>query len=269
MDPTPPRLLKDFSVGGHHSHFGQVTYPPGGTHGPLRQKAFQVVGILEGSMRVEVDAESYEVREHEACLLLPGQRIFLQFDLHTPTEHTWGSIGVEGMPEDLPGLLEPWHGTMSLHLYNLVAWALELGHDPVPGLSLQLHSLGICLMREMYRIQQLQKGGVQDERISKALQFMHAHCEEEIGVEDVARHAALSRQHLNRLFREKNGESLSRHLWRIRTEKARRLILETGLSLTEISDRCGFQNPFHLSRKIREQYGKSPRDLRRTLWGDV
>jgi len=269
MDPTPPRLLKTFSVGGFHSHFGQVTYPPGGTYGPLRQNAFQVVGILEGRMRVNVDGEVFAVQEHEACLLLPGQRVYIQFHEHTPTEHNWGSLGPEGMPEDLPPRMEAWHGAVSLQLYNLVAWALEVGHDPRPGMDLQLHSLGVSLMREVYRLQQLQKGGVQDERIAKALQFMHAHCEEEIGVEDVARHAALSRQHLNRLFREKSGESLSRHLWRIRTEKARRLILETGLSLTEISDRCGFQNPFHLSRKIRERYGKSPRDLRQALWGEV
>lgn len=269
MASTTRSLLKSFHLGGNAAHFGQVTYPRGGTYGPLRQTCFQVVGILEGRMTAELDKELVQVNEHEAVLLMPGQRVYLRFSEHTPTEHNWGSIGEEALPEEVVQILGPWNGTLSTRMFTLISWAIELGHRPYPGIEHQLDALAVSLMWELARVQQLQKGGHQDERIAKALQYMMAHCAEEIGVEDVARHTSLSLQHLSRLFREQSGESLSRHLWRIRTEKARRLILETGLSLNEIAEDCGFQNPFHLSRKVRERYGKSPRDLRRAFWGDV
>ena len=40
-----------------------------------------------------------------------------------------------------------------------------------------------------------------------------------------------------------------------------------NVRVSEIADRCGFKNPFHFSRLLRQMQGASPRKLRQRAWG--
>jgi transcriptional regulator GlxA family with amidase domain len=67
-------------------------------------------------------------------------------------------------------------------------------------------------------------------------------------------------------FRAKMGTTPARYLWRFRTERGAAMLGETGLTIAEIADRCGFKSPFHFSRIIKQHFGQSPKSLRRQAW---
>ena len=79
---------------------------------------------------------------------------------------------------------------------------------------------------------------------------------------DLARAAGISKQHLLRLCRRHALPSPLEQLYGQRLDRATDLLASTGLSIKEISEQCGFQNPFHFSRKFRQQQEVSPKEYR-------
>ncbi len=84
--------------------------------------------------------------------------------------------------------------------------------------------------------------------------------------EDLARRVGISASRLRALCRDAESESPSALIWRHKVEHAIQLIRSTGLTLGEIADDCGYANPFHLSRSVRQHTGYSPRRLRQGEW---
>lgn len=256
------------SASGEGCLFGRVMYPPRGHFGPVDQGFYQIVGILQGRMTVIADGQRHEVEAHHCCLLIPGQRIQIIFAEHEPTEHNFGCLNTELLPEMLGQDFSPHHVVApdSLQFNTLIELAIEAGVFNFPGRDAQLRSLALSLFHEFHRLLMQPTGDPGHEAISRTLAFLHAHYPEPIDAEAISRAAGLSRQHLTKLLRAKTGKSVIEHLWDLRTEKARTLLVDTGLQLGEIAERTGFQNPFHLSRKLKERYGAAPRELRSRAW---
>ena len=51
---------------------------------------------------------------------------------------------------------------------------------------------------------------------------------------------------------------------RLRLIQARKLVLETVLSVSEIALRCGYDDPSALTRAFKAEFGTTPRSLRST-----
>jgi AraC-like DNA-binding protein len=51
----------------------------------------------------------------------------------------------------------------------------------------------------------------------------------------------------------------------LKLQAARPLLMRTNLTIKEISERCGFENPLYFSRRFSQTYGCSPSDFREQL----
>lgn len=75
---------------------------------------------------------------------------------------------------------------------------------------------------------------------------------------------------LHRAFGQSDGESLARHLWRMRVQACAAALRAHDAevrSLTELALCWGFVNPTHFSSLFREIHGKSPSEYRREHMG--
>jgi transcriptional regulator GlxA family with amidase domain len=81
-------------------------------------------------------------------------------------------------------------------------------------------------------------------------------------VNDVAAATALSRRHLERVFRDELGTSVRQELIRVRMEHVVRQLNDTRLSVRRIAETTGFTRPNHLFRAFRIAFRMSPREYR-------
>jgi transcriptional regulator GlxA family with amidase domain len=98
----------------------------------------------------------------------------------------------------------------------------------------------------------------------RAIAEMETYVEEALSREELAARVGLSRRQLERLFRRYLNTSPARYYLRLRLERARLLLTQTTMPVTEIAFACGFTSASHFSKCYRDMFGRTPRDQRRT-----
>ncbi|MGB3336510.1 MAG: AraC family transcriptional regulator [Devosia sp.] len=96
-----------------------------------------------------------------------------------------------------------------------------------------------------------------DDLFDRALSIIHGRLAEKFSVPELARWCATNRSSLNAVFRAQTGHSVHAYLMQIRMQVAV-LLRDTGLPVSEILVRVGYENPSHFSRQFRMLQGASP-----------
>jgi AraC-like DNA-binding protein len=95
--------------------------------------------------------------------------------------------------------------------------------------------------------------------VAGALAFLRAHFAEPITVADMAEQVSLSPSAFSHLFREVAGCSPYQYLKEMRLDRARELLVEGRLSVTEISRTVGYTSASHFIKEFRARFGTTPR----------
>lgn len=98
--------------------------------------------------------------------------------------------------------------------------------------------------------------------VSKIIEYIYAHLEEPLTLEDTAKALNINRTTICKIFKDYVGISFHRFLQNIRLEKAKTLLLSKGLNVTEIAFECGFGSCRSFNRVFLEQIGCTPTDYR-------
>lgn len=101
------------------------------------------------------------------------------------------------------------------------------------------------------------------ESIKTALTYMKEHYQEKIYISDLAGEVNLNEQYFCRLFKKALGHSPMEYLNEYRIKQSRRLLEETGLSVTDICLECGFNNLGNFLREFRRHTGTTPLQYRK------
>lgn len=85
---------------------------------------------------------------------------------------------------------------------------------------------------------------------------------EPISLRDMSRVAYLSEFHFNRVFHQITGLPPAKFISAMRLEEAKRLLLNTSLSITDISFEVGYNSLSTFTRRFNERVGLGPREFR-------
>ena len=99
--------------------------------------------------------------------------------------------------------------------------------------------------------------------VRKATEWFEIHLADQIRVSDVAAFCGFTRQHLRNLFLRELGITPSRFMRSRRARRAHLLLTQTDRPIKLIADDVGIRDLAHFSRIIKEEYGASPRQIRR------
>lgn len=90
--------------------------------------------------------------------------------------------------------------------------------------------------------------------------YIHAHWDEVLTIEDVAIACGVSVRSVFLKFRQTHGIAPMAYLRAVRLEQANRLLRESHgtLSVIEVALRCGFASPGHFARRYEEKFGELP-----------
>ncbi|MEM1289286.1 MAG: AraC family transcriptional regulator [Pseudomonadota bacterium] len=106
-----------------------------------------------------------------------------------------------------------------------------------------------------------------ERRIQRVTEYLHAHLDQPLNLDQLAEIACLSRFHWHRIYRAIQGETVAQTLKRARINKAGFELADGVLPLPQIARRCGYPNVRSFSRAFKDIYGISPGEYRRNAGG--
>ena len=101
--------------------------------------------------------------------------------------------------------------------------------------------------------------------ITRAKQFIVEHQTEELSLEQVATAVNTSKFYFCKMFKKSTGINFTDYLSRVRTERAKNLLLNPNLRVSEIAYEVGFQSLTHFNRVFKRILGSSPTHYREQL----
>lgn len=132
-------------------------------------------------------------------------------------------------------------------------------------------SLSISLISLLTRVgpapRAKSSGGLTARQLKTVTDYLDAHLAQPVDPGSLAQLVRLSTSHFHRAFKASTG--LPPHAWltELRLQRARELMLDTGLSLAQVALQTGFADQPHFTRIFTRSIGVSPRAWRKTVSG--
>jgi len=98
--------------------------------------------------------------------------------------------------------------------------------------------------------------------IRRAKAYIAGHQDDPVSLDELARVMHVSTFHFCKVFKKTTGLTFTDYLGRVRVEKAKTLLLNPHLRVSEIAYSVGFQSLTHFNRVFRELTGQSPTAFR-------
>ena len=106
-----------------------------------------------------------------------------------------------------------------------------------------------------------------DRLVQSVLDYIDEHLAEPFTVSDLASSLYVNTTHLSRKLKKLTGLPLAEFIKNWRLARATELLADSSLSVTEVADRSGFDNPGYFATCFKKYTGRSPRDFRRAWLG--
>ena len=101
--------------------------------------------------------------------------------------------------------------------------------------------------------------------ITRAKNFIKTNQAEDLSLGQVAKAVNTSTFYFCKMFKKATGLNFTEYLWRVRLEKAKNLLLNPNLRISEIAYEVGFQSLTHFNRVFKKVVGQSPTEYRDKL----
>jgi len=105
--------------------------------------------------------------------------------------------------------------------------------------------------------------GTSQPKLVEVVTLMEANIHEPLTLDELAEHANTSRRQLERLFQRYLGCPPTRYYLDLRLARARQLLLQTDMPITDVAVACGFVSPPHFTKCYHDHFGHSPSEERR------
>jgi len=133
-------------------------------------------------------------------------------------------------------------------------------------------ALGLVLMHELIRFNNgvppptpVVHGGLAAWQEKRVADFLEQHLADDVPLASLAELARLSPFHFSRAFRQSFGMPPHRFHNHRRIERAKALLANMSLSVTEVGQQLGFSESSAFTATFRRFTGRTPRDFRRSL----
>lgn len=128
------------------------------------------------------------------------------------------------------------------------------------------HHLLMALLSVVQRITagEHADGGEAENALSRRVKdYIDAHFAEEFSLQMLADSLHVSQYYLSHVFKDVTGYSPLQYVLRRRIGEAQTLLITTGLPVTQIAARVGYDNPSHFNAQFAKAVGMPPRTFRR------
>jgi AraC family transcriptional regulator of arabinose operon len=247
-------------------------FPHAALHGRVRAHGARETVIIvctDGVGWVEVaDQPPARVERGDAVVLAPGIRHRYEADRHDPWTIWWAhAVGEDGddfvaaIHGSSPSPVVPLHDVYAAVQSMEEAVAALEEDETMPMLVLAAGALWRVLAQ--ITASRLRGAGTTRDRIRQVQDFLRNNLDTTLSVPELAGMAGLSTSQFAALFRASAETSVKDYLKRLRSARARELLLTTELPVAEVAATVGYDDALYFSRQFRAVNGMSPSAFRR------
>jgi AraC family transcriptional regulator len=154
-----------------------------------------------------------------------------------------------------------------------IGWALKAEMDAgYPNGRLYMDSLATALAVHLIRLhscdsqpKETRRGGMPGYRLKQVLSYIEDNLSGDLSLPEIAAIAGMSVSHCKTLFRESVGRPVHQYVVERRVERAKTMLSEGSLSISQVALETGFAHQSHLAYHLRRVLGVSPKDVRESL----
>ncbi|MEK3734375.1 AraC family transcriptional regulator [Paenibacillus sp. FSL M8-0334] len=250
---------------------GRSVAKPNYKVGPKRIECYSIHVVLEGKLCLEYEGNKTVLQRGDLFCLFPGRTYDYYVLPSDPLlQMSWLAIDgsrvkplleLAGVKPDRPygeKLVTP----RVRSAMDRIVGALSRVERWNPSVSLELQGLLCELLAGIIPDTAPVHADEPSSWIRECMAFMDLHATEGISVQQVASFAGVHRSYFSNVFTSQVGVPPQKYLQSIRMEKAKRLLIETDASVTEIALSLGYPNLYTFTRAFKIYYQVPPLVMR-------
>lgn len=227
---------------------------------------------LKGGRTMCIDYQKSPIYENCICHRKPGQIVSsigdydcyiltVDFSKTTPTQNYNRNIAqvVEPIYDDIlinsiPDVFIPKHSIELKILFSELSKQYDLNSDVSYALFEEIIFLINADLKHKYYL------NIKSEKtfVENARYYIIKHFNENIQLDDIANYVSVDKSYLIREFKKHFSTTPIDYLLQCRLNHAQNLIASTSLSITEISDMCGYNSTSFFSTQFKKKFGITP-----------
>jgi AraC family transcriptional regulator len=292
----PAQQMPDYLPAGDHQAGGLFRdddvqlqlYTHHSTHRPLLVPAVAeplLVLVLAGSARVqerEMGGEWLEsaVSADDFFLTMSAQPYEMRWHAHSDegfhVAHVYLSQRLLDLAarEMLTGQADTLHlrdisGARDAQVSRLIRFLYDEMTGPGQASPLYIHGIAQALAVHLVRNYRNQQANLRSAnalpayKLQRVIERMQAGIATDFSLAAVAGEADMSEFHFSRMFRKATGQAPSQYFIQLRLDEARRLLLNSDMSVIEIALEVGYSSPSHFAHLFKRHAGVTPGEYRR------
>ena len=232
--------------------------------------SFLLLYCINGQGIVETLGQKLVLNRHEA-VLINCHSPHSYYSNNCPWEFCWIHINGAGIHGLYENLYSQYPFPIKISRYQSLEQSIsdlnEMLNEPNSQNLIQssflLYTLLNYLFLEVYN--PVQGKNPRDELIDNACSFIETHYFEQITVDSIIEKYPISKYYFIRIFKQKMGVTPYAYLTSYRINKAKQLLIESDLSIDEISYRCGFLDTGSLIKHFKANTGHTPLQYRKWM----
>jgi AraC-like DNA-binding protein len=233
---------------------------------------FEWMWCVENHAFIQVEEQVYRLEAGDFCLLPPGQ---LHMDVYTPALKSYRIMVCSFRDETIYASINTYVPINHLQYDSMIfAPAPPFTSELLSALqqeskSKQSHRGAVCsalvsalghLMLRAFESpfphpERKRFPGKISQRVDN---YLNQHFNQSLALADVACALRISRNYLATLYKQETGKTIGQALTEIRLEYAKKLLLESHLSVQEVATAVGYSGPEHFSRVFLRHAGSTP-----------
>ena len=226
---------------------GDVLFiPPGIAHGYDKTEALELINILYLPSRLGISG--LDIASSEFYGMIINNKIPAERNLAVPIVH----LDADELSETrrLCRILEKEHdGCAYGHEFACQAFFMELM---------------LVFVRSYERCKSRKPASTQN-RIGNVIAYLNRHYAEKISLESLAGKAGMSQRNMIRLFEIATGTTPVNYLLHLRIYQATILLRTTALNISQIAEKCGFNDSNYFTRQFHRLTCKPPSSFRKAV----
>ena len=241
-------------------------------------KEIEILAVLEGSARFCTESESFEAKKGDIVIVSPYllhhavlyaeekfSHICLCFDLSVLGDEKL-SMSLEDGSMSISHIVKSENEGAS-DMLDYIREAYDANEQKDEGWEFSIKGNMMLMFARLKKCGYIRKSlPVREaDMFRKIINYIESHYAENITSKHISSYLYISNAHFCRVFKENFGHCFQNYLCMYRIEKAKRLLEETELPVSEIAVKTGFSSFSYFSKMFKEYTALTPSVYRKSL----